>query len=583
MIMIHSVGIVGTGYFGKKIHDVLSKIADVKFFTGRDMDVTYDVDWVFIASSTESHYDVCKQFLLNGVNVFIEKPLSTSYEKAYELVQLSKKLNVKLYVDDIFMWHPTTNAVYENVESNLEFNWNKYGSFKDTIFNNLTYHDIYLALHFRNNLNPTIRMVVNRVNEKVFWIDDVKFSYNRVSTTRRKWISLNGVDYDYVNDSSTLEKMLISVLNGLVDFEKNIDTSLRVHEILDELIKFKPTVAVIGGGIFGITAALKLDGDFDVSLFEKNNDILQSASGINQYRLHRGYHYPRSLDTAVSSKHGTATFLNEYPCSVDVSNQYYAIASFGSKVTPDEYENFMRMISLEYDTAELELINADKVDKVYRVAEGIFNPNKLYDLCKLKLNSSNVEVIYNKEFSRLDELDYDYVVNATYANLNSISDKQRNYQFELCEKPIIKLPDKYKGVGVVIMDGPFTCIDPYSDSDYHVVGNVVHAIHVSNIGINPIIPDEYRLLLNRGIIKNPPITNWNKFKETISEFFVDVEEIEHIGSMFTIRTVLSDRDFDDARPSIVEKESDSKYLIFSGKISTAVDTANQIHTYIKKS
>ena len=53
--------------------------------------------------------------------------------------------------------------------------------------------------------------------------------------------------------------------------------------------------------------------------------------------------------------------------------------------------------------------------------------------------------------------------------------------------------------------------------------------------------------------------------------------------MYTIRTVLSNRDYDDARPSIVDKESKSKYLIFSGKISTAVDAADELHNYIMKS
>jgi len=61
-------------------------------------------------------------------------------------------------------------------------------------------------------------------------------------------------------------------------------------------------IAIIGGGIFGVTTAIRLSRNHDVDLFEQNSDILQSASGINQYRLHRGYHYPRSTDTAISAK-----------------------------------------------------------------------------------------------------------------------------------------------------------------------------------------------------------------------------------------------------------------------------------------
>ena len=51
---------------------------------------------------------------------------------------------------------------------------------------------------------------------------------------------------------------------------------------------------------------------YDVTLYEKNNDIITQASNINQYRLHRGYHYPRSKETALSSINGEKTFLETY-------------------------------------------------------------------------------------------------------------------------------------------------------------------------------------------------------------------------------------------------------------------------------
>ena len=71
-------------------------------------------------------------------------------------------------------------------------------------------------------------------------------------------------------------------------------------------------IAIIGGGIFGVTTAIRLSRNHDVDLFEQNSDILQSASGINQYRLHRGYHYPRSTDTAISAKNSELFFKNDF-------------------------------------------------------------------------------------------------------------------------------------------------------------------------------------------------------------------------------------------------------------------------------
>lgn len=575
------VGIVGTGYFGQKLHQKLQNFTDVVFFTGRELDIDYDIDWVVIATSTESHYELCKLFLNRGVNVFVEKPMTLSYKDSKELVELSKKVGVRFYVDDVFLWHPMTQMI-EGVEiKNLEFNWNKYGSFNDNIFNNLTYHDLYLAIHFVGNLNPVIRIQTNRVNEKIFWIDGVKFSYNRISNKKRKWVSTNGVTYDYVTNLDPIEMMLSNVFSEKVDFEKNLNTSLKVHKILDELNKIKPRVAVVGGGIFGISSALKLKG-LDVTLFERKSDILSESSGTNQYRLHRGYHYPRSIDTAISANKGTKTFVEEYPCEVSHTKQYYAIASKNSKVSTKEYESFMKEVSLNYDVIDLDLVNKINIDKVYLADEVLFDPCKLYKICKDRLDTSDVDLRVNTEFTSDMVESYDYVVNCTYSNLNQINNDEQIYQFEVCEKPLLKLSKKYNGVGIVVMDGPFMCIDPYSDTDYHIMGNVVHAIHQTNVGKYPIVSDELKSVINKGLVKNPKVTNIDKFIESASEFF-DMSDVEHIGSMFTIRTVLANRDHDDARPSIVKKHSQNLYSIFSGKISTSVDTSRELERYIMNS
>ena len=84
-------------------------------------------------------------------------------------------------------------------------------------------------------------------------------------------------------------------------------------------------IAVIGAGLFGATVAIKLaDNGFEVDLFEKENDILQAASGINQYRLHRGYHYPRSKETGKSSREAHPLFNEHYgEAVIDGHSHYY--------------------------------------------------------------------------------------------------------------------------------------------------------------------------------------------------------------------------------------------------------------------
>ncbi len=59
----------------------------------------------------------------------------------------------------------------------------------------------------------------------------------------------------------------------------------------------KNKVAIIGAGFFGLSIAFYLKKKFQVTVFEKNSDILTGASRANQLRFHLGYHYPRSQKT----------------------------------------------------------------------------------------------------------------------------------------------------------------------------------------------------------------------------------------------------------------------------------------------
>lgn len=341
-------------------------------------------------------------------------------------------------------------------------------------------------------------------------------------------------------------------------------------------------IAVIGGGIFGTTTAIKLsESGFNVELFEKLPNILSAASGINQYRLHRGYHYPRSKTTAISSVVAEPLFKNEYKDAVTTdSNHYYAIAKEGSFVTGEQFLKFCNECNLDYKVSNLSIINHDNIDVVIQAEEELLNPNTLRSLVWEKLKKNNIQVNLNTEVDSTIFDNFDLVINATYANLNFITDRfpeaKKEYQFELCEKVVLKLPDEFKGISLVIMDGPFMCIDPYDTTGFHVMGNVVHAIHHTNTGIFPEIPDEFKPLLNKGIIKNPSITNIDKFIKSASYFMPNITQAEHVGSMYTIRTVLPNVHQTDERPTLVYKVNDQLINVFSGKIGNSVEAANLV-------
>lgn len=342
-------------------------------------------------------------------------------------------------------------------------------------------------------------------------------------------------------------------------------------------------IAVVGGGIFGVTTAwLLAKNSYLVDLYEENEDILLAASGINQYRIHKGYHYPRSKETALSSITGEESFKREYnECLMNDSiEHYYCIANKDSFVTADHCLKFWDECNLKYKKVDLDIVNKEKIVLSVKVEENIFDPYKLREICWDKLKKYNVNVLLNKSAKEEDMKNYDLTIIATYSKINSLlsqfPDSQKDYQFELCEKPVLKLPAKFNNKSVVVIDGPFMCIAPLGRTGLFVMGHVVHAIHKENVGKLPVIPPQFKDLLNKGIVKNSPITNIKKFIESCSEFFPDVKDAEHVGSMFTIRTVPPYREHDDARPTIIEKINDKLIVIFSGKIGTCVDMAEQV-------
>jgi len=584
---LKKVGLIGYGKWGKILHEKLNKFCDVKFVCTSKDDYIWElenVDWVVVATPDDTHYEIVKNCLWFGKNVFCEKPLTPTHQQSKKLYKLADMKNVKLYVDDVQNW---TDVKLELMEHNLVERKKKSNldSVKNLLYR-LTYHDIYyLYPHIKNSIIEEIIPIElsNKLRFKVKFNDiGVNFCYD-VNYSGEKIHHINGLSLIRNETDDPLQNMLEKVLNGNVDFKYNKEITLFTNQFIDILNKelFKK-VAVVGGGIFGCTTAWKLAKDgYDVTLYEKNENIITQASSINQYRLHRGYHYPRSKETATQSQWGESSFIKEYGNSIinGEVEHYYCIAKEDSKVDAKQYWTFLNEMNLPYIEKELDFIDKNVVDLTVKVNEFLFDSNKLREICWDKLNTYNVNVVLNTEYV---DSDCELVINTTYANLNQLlpMEKQRDYQFELCEKPVIKLPKQYKNKSVVIMDGPFMCIDPLGDTGLHVMGNVVHAIHSTNIGKFPKYDEKFDELLNKGIVKNPSITNIDKFIHSAKKFFVDIDKVKHIGSMFTFRTVLPNRDKDDARPTLVEKPMDTMFNVFSGKIGTCVNAAEEVLEYI---
>lgn len=529
-----------------------------------------DADWIIISTPNDLHNEQVEYWLSQRKNVFCEKPLTLTKRSAESLFSLADFFGVKLYVDDVFSWRKEDEFIIEDTN---KFIWKKPNQKDKNYIDRLAYHHFYMWV---GDDDIDVKSITGDLNNFEIELEDGRVAEFSYGNSRAVTHTINKHDMTYSADSP-LRTMFEFVFSNAGDYELNRKMTLNAIK-LSEIVKkeFYPKVLVVGGGIFGTTASIALaTSGFNVTLHEELNHLIMAASDINQYRLHRGYHYPRSKQTAQECLDGLKSFKRKYGDSVvngDGVNHFYAISSRDSLVSSEDYIKFVKEMGLDYNICEPFL----GTDLTVEVNEELFDSDKLRVQVIQKIKGAGVKVVRGKKTTEEDFKDFDYIVIAAYAKINDLVDEPIQYQYEVVEKPVVKLPEQYKNKSVVVMDGPFMCLDPYKDG-YHVLGHVEHAIHSTNVGHYPMVLNKYiAAYINTGIVHEPHVTKINKFIEAGMEFFEDFDKLEHIGSMFTIRTVLPYRDEDDARPTIVNQVAHNVYTIFSGKIGTCVEAANKL-------
>jgi predicted dehydrogenase len=96
----------------KKLYPSVEVLSDYKELLERS-----DLDAVAIATPVKAHYPIAKEFLLRDKHVFIEKPLTHSYESALDLVRLAEERKKVLMVGHTFEYTAAVNKAKQIVEN----------------------------------------------------------------------------------------------------------------------------------------------------------------------------------------------------------------------------------------------------------------------------------------------------------------------------------------------------------------------------------------------------------------------------------------------------------------------------------
>src|SRR5271155_4182806 len=167
-------------------------------------------------------------------------------------------------------------------------------------------------------------------------------------------------------------------------------------------------IAIAGAGIYGASIAIRLaEQGHDVRLFDPLG-VLRAASAINQYRIHSGYHYPRSPETITETLEARTEFTKAFETAiVRNSSHYYAIPKEGSQTSPALFEKIMAEFNLPCLPCRPEWMNFNFIDKCYEIDEQIYDPDILREIVTSRLQSLGI-LLEQRPFAPTMRDEYDF-------------------------------------------------------------------------------------------------------------------------------------------------------------------------------
>jgi glycine/D-amino acid oxidase-like deaminating enzyme len=326
-------------------------------------------------------------------------------------------------------------------------------------------------------------------------------------------------------------------------------------------------VTVIGGGFYGCALALFACERVErVALIEKEPDLLTRASYANQARVHHGYHYPRSLMTALRSSVNFPRFALEFrDCLDDAFEMVYAIAR-DSKVTAEQFLGICERIQAPAKPAPARyagLFDPAAVEQAFLVKEVAFDAVKLRERLKQQLDAAGVDVFYEACVDRVAPCEEGHgldvvlagaaprlcsrdVMNCAYSQINTILHRSGlpllPFKHEISELPLVEVPPALQAVGVTVMDGPYFSAMPFPPRRLHSLHHVRYSPHESWQD-----PEAYRDAHEALAARRRP-SNFDFMVRDASRYLPVFRQSRQAGSLFEVKTILPRNEVDDGRP-----------------------------------
>lgn len=194
-----------------------------------------NIEAVALAVETSAHYELAKQALFAGKDVYVEKPFTDNVSQAKELQMIAKKLNRIIHVDHIMVYHPVIKKIKELIDDGelgevIYFNCSRInlGQLKNdvSVMWDLSVHDLSIIDYLTNGAEPKKVKAVgvkaySSKNSVTFLSLDYKsflanITASWLSPIKERRIIIAGTKKMLVYDD-------VDVLNKLIVYDKGFD------------------------------------------------------------------------------------------------------------------------------------------------------------------------------------------------------------------------------------------------------------------------------------------------------------------------------------------------------------------------
>lgn len=238
-----NVGLIGKGKWGKIVKQKLNIISNLKFICGKNKNYlrlikSSNIKWVFIVSPNKTHYKLVKMCLNSRINVFCEKPLCLSLPQAKELILISKKNKVKLYVSDLYDFY--TNKIKIKTLVTKVYRSKLIKGLDKEFYYRFMYHDISILYKnlkiisnfsckaYNNNFEKKFKLVIDTSNKKRFI-----FFYNLKAKKKAHFVN----NLKVKSKKDVLKEMINNVLKNKVNFDQNNKKALFIINFINKVKK----------------------------------------------------------------------------------------------------------------------------------------------------------------------------------------------------------------------------------------------------------------------------------------------------------------------------------------------------------